>query len=322
MADVILLARYILSYENLLRRVNCSVTLPYWDWSVFSLTPWHTNRTRIWHDGPSGLGGDGGLDGCVQNGLFRTKTNGQCLRRRFNGLPPDIIAVYLTQFHQPNVIGFNAFELNLRVNLHDTVHCRVGGDMCFVTSANAPEFFLHHCFIDRIWANWQEYSEEHMTVHFSGLSGNMSETGYRPAQFINTVDLPDIRYPNNTGRRTCVSYEDPTHGEYDEIIERLDGMTHDEILKVPRHSFAPLNTRQLSFFNVNKQERRQARRNLRRELEPRNELTGDAGLTGTDRDTGFRLASLPVNDGNKRSVLRRKKNTMRDRWMAKNDKQK
>ena len=28
--------------------------------------------------------------------------------------------------------------------------------MCLVTSAEAPEFFLHHAFIDKIWSDWQE----------------------------------------------------------------------------------------------------------------------------------------------------------------------
>ena len=141
------------------------------------------------------------------------------------GLPPDIIAVYITQYFQPTDDGFTRFELNLRVNLHDTVHCRVGGDMCRMTSANAPEFFLHHAFIDKIWANWQEYSHQHMIAHFSNLSFVMTGTRwYRPRDFINTHDLPDIQITQNIdGRRICVSYEDPTRWEYNEIMRRLKG---------------------------------------------------------------------------------------------------
>lgn len=142
------------------------------------------------------------------------------------GLPPDIIAVYLTQFHQPSAAGFNRFELNLRVNLHDTVHCRVGGDMCTNSSANAPEFFLHHAFIDKIWANWQEYSERHRTVHFSRLNISMIGTNYRPRDFMDTIELPDIERPR-TGRRTCVLYQDPTRPEYSEIMDRLAGIFTD-----------------------------------------------------------------------------------------------
>lgn len=193
--------------------------------------------------------------------------------------------------------------------------------MCTTVSTNAPEFFLHHAFIDKIWANWQEYSNEHMTVHFQNIRSIMKETGYSPADFIDSINLPDpSRSGRRTGRRTCVLYQDPTPSVYREIIERLDGMTRQQILAVPRHSFAPLNNRQMRFFNVNRRERREARRNLRRELEPRNELIGNAGLTGVNRNLGFDLDSLPVNNRKKRSVLRKKKNSMRERWMAKNKK--
>ena len=221
--------------------------------------------------------------------------------------------------HDPSTRGFHEFELNLRINLHDTVHCRVGGDMCAITAANAPEFFLHHGFIDKIWANWQEFSEEHMRAHFQNINNFMTGprtrgTRYRPRDFIDNLDLPDIARP---GRRTCVLYEDPTHPVYARIIERLDGMTRAQIRAIPRHSFAPLNNRQMRFFNIGRLERREARRNLREELEPRNELTGNAGLTGINRNLGFNLNSLPVNNRNKRSVLRRKQNSMCERRMAK-----
>lgn len=54
------------------------------------MSPWSGNATRIFNTGLSGLGGKGNAnDGCVTTGLFRArtwrKTNGQCLRRRFNG---------------------------------------------------------------------------------------------------------------------------------------------------------------------------------------------------------------------------------------------
>ena len=84
--------RYLLRYENLLRQVDCRVTLAYWDWSLFSMSPWNNTSDRIWYPGPSGLGGngsDGSSGGCVTDGPFSRnvwrKTNGRCLRRRFSG---------------------------------------------------------------------------------------------------------------------------------------------------------------------------------------------------------------------------------------------
>ncbi|MDH3602444.1 MAG: tyrosinase family protein [Candidatus Tectomicrobia bacterium] len=39
--------------------------------------------------------------------------------------------------------------------LHNRVHVWVGGSMLPGTSPNDPIFFLHHCFVDKIWADWQ-----------------------------------------------------------------------------------------------------------------------------------------------------------------------
>ena len=228
-----------------------------------------------------------------------------------------MIAVYLVQLQPGSPAGFHTFELNLRVNLHDTVHCRVGGIMCRRASANAPEFFLHHAFIDKIWANWQEYSNEHMSVHFQNIRSTMTETGYSPADYIDSVDLPNPgRFGRRTGQRTCVLYQDPTPSVFREVLQRLDGMTRRQILAIPRHSFAPLNNRQMRFFNVNRRERRQARRNLRRELEPRNELIGNAGLTGINGDLGSILIPFhSTKEKNDQYSERRKIRCVRDGWL-------
>lgn len=49
-----------------------------------------------------------------------------------------------------------------RHRFHNNVHLFVGGrqgttlgDMVLSTSPNDPTFFLHHCFVDRVWAIWQ-----------------------------------------------------------------------------------------------------------------------------------------------------------------------
>lgn len=99
------------------------------------------------------------------------------------------------------------------------------------------------------------------------------------------------------------------------ILFISSGMTRQQILQVPRHSFAPLTRAHMRFFNVSRREQRRARRDLWNELEPRYVLRGTAGLnTPMDRDTGFNLASLPANR-TKRSHLE-KKNPVRERWIA------
>ena len=218
------------------------------------------------------------------------------------GFTPDIIAVYLTLLHPPTVDGFDIFERDLRINLHDTVHCRIGGDMCLVTSAEAPEFFLHHGFIDKIWSDWQEKSRDHLTAHFRNITNPMIGTGYRPGDFLDNSNLPDVERP---GWPTCVLYDDPTNPVYRQVMQRLQGMTREQILEIPRHSFKPLTGRQMRFFHISPQEENQARQDLR-ELEPRHQLRGEAGLTGMDRNIGFKMESLSATFGKKRSVIKNK----------------
>lgn len=42
----------------------------------------------------------------------------------------------------------------LRTNLHNRVHSWIGGAMGPMSSPNDPVFFLHHCNVDRLWAQW------------------------------------------------------------------------------------------------------------------------------------------------------------------------
>lgn len=38
---------------------------------------------------------------------------------------------------------------------HNVVHVWIGEDMTVSTSPNDPAFYLHHCFVDKIWSSWQ-----------------------------------------------------------------------------------------------------------------------------------------------------------------------
>lgn len=53
-------------------------------------------------------------------------------------------------------------------NLHNRIHFWVGGSMFPMTSPNDPVFWLHHSFIDRVWAYWQNW---HPTSTYLPLSG-------------------------------------------------------------------------------------------------------------------------------------------------------
>lgn len=86
---------YLYQFENLLRRVDCRVTVPYWNWAraVSENRLWrHTGLRDIWNPGTHGFGGNGdSRSGCVQSGPFKegkwslpTWLNSECLSREFD----------------------------------------------------------------------------------------------------------------------------------------------------------------------------------------------------------------------------------------------
>ena len=192
---------YILEYENLLRRVHCSFTVSYWQWSAMAQTPWRQNEGDLWFTGTGGFGGIG--NPCVTTGPFRQgawtltpSAGSQCLQRFFTSNPPDEVRVCETLNF--NATQFLEFEFDLRRFLHDAVHCAINGTMCLVQSANAPEFFLHHGYIDKLWDDWQQKSLEHLNAHFPSVTTTLSATdNLHPSSFIDSMSLPGnvrVRY--------------------------------------------------------------------------------------------------------------------------------
>ncbi len=93
-------------------------------------------------------------------------------------------AVALEELLRTPASQFENFEQDLRTIFHNNVHCLIGGTMCSVDAAAAPEFFLHHGMIDKIWADWQSRSSAHKTAHFTDIHGNVFNTRYTPRQLI------------------------------------------------------------------------------------------------------------------------------------------
>ncbi|MDQ4096663.1 MAG: tyrosinase family protein, partial [Actinomycetota bacterium] len=68
-------------------------------------------------------------------------------------------------------------------SLHNRVHRWVGGSMSPASSPNDPVYFLHHCNVDRLWAQWQR---EHSNPPYAPTDadgpvvGTVDLTGHRP----------------------------------------------------------------------------------------------------------------------------------------------
>jgi tyrosinase len=163
-------------FELDLQSVDSNVTLPYWDWSVDN-----SPSSSIWN--PDFMGGNGRTsDGKVMDGPFAydagdfrlkvipapPENTANYLRREFGtdaGSLPTPASVGAVRNETPYDVapwdetspsGFrNQLEGWTGPGLHNRVHRWVGGSMLPITSPNDPVFFLHHCFVDKLWAEWQ-----------------------------------------------------------------------------------------------------------------------------------------------------------------------
>ena len=168
---------YLFIFENLLRHVDCRVTVPYWNWAraVSRKRLWrHTDVRDIWNPGSHGLGGDGETrTGCVRNGPFKAGKwslpswlSSECLTRKFDYkyyLPGEWYVNHLIKIPWDE---FQKFETGVRDYMHNDLHNAVGGTMSVDESANAPEFWCHHAFLDKIWSNWQDRGPKYKYAYY------------------------------------------------------------------------------------------------------------------------------------------------------------
>ncbi|XP_078361289.1 tyrosinase-like [Oculina patagonica] len=280
---------YLLQIENILRKVDPIATVPYWDWSLWSGAPWLDQIMSMWSGAPWGFGSNGGgRDGCVYDGPFGKNqfslTNGGCLKRNFNGNPPDCIAVHKCL----RILShkFTDFELTLRDTLHNNMHCRIGGrggTMCSRFSANAPEFLLHHAFTDKIWSDWQKKGTSYKNAYFKGT---INLYGISPR--LRPQNLMDLsKQPGGV----CVTYEDPPHENYKLCHDKLASLTIAEIDAIPRQKFTRLSSLEFDLFMAKKREKVKANREMD-SLEPKHVLPKNAKMSSQDNKLGFKVEDV------------------------------
>jgi tyrosinase len=198
--------KFIREFEKALQQFEPDVTLPYWDWTLDASAP-HLSPVFT----PGYFGGNGGAGGCVSDGSlvpWNVRYNDpHCLQRSFNRgnsmspfVPMDVI-----QGLMDSTSNFEVFSQSIEGTPHSTPHNMIGGDMATMVSPNDPIFWLHHCFIDKLWHDWQTMSSDRATA-YSG-----SNFGGAPASL--NDGLP--QYPETTvssvlnsgGDAICVQYE-------------------------------------------------------------------------------------------------------------------
>jgi hypothetical protein len=190
--------RFLKDFENKLRAIDPTVSLPYWNWAQDSNAP---EQSYIW--GARYLGGNGGSpDGVVQIGPFAgwrpLNPQPHGLRRQWsNGTR---IAAWASAEIINSAIASSGSYDTLRRAIepvpHGKVHVNVGGDMSTLNgSPNDPLFWVFHAYVDKIWADWQN---AHLTSALTsyggrnadGSAGRLSDTlpGFGPDTVQSVMD--------------------------------------------------------------------------------------------------------------------------------------
>lgn len=178
--------RFLLDFEEALRRVDPSVTVPYWDWTrdrTANAVPWSADL----------LGGTGRPgDRQVTTGPFAYATGDWTIRE--NVTDEDYLTRDLGRSRDPidlptkadvdhaladpvydvspwdstctrgfrNLLeGWTTGRGSASWRTHNRVHRWVGGAMLNGASVNDPVFWLHHAYIDLLWRRWQGRHAEH-----------------------------------------------------------------------------------------------------------------------------------------------------------------
>ena len=186
--------QFILDFERELQQVagNPNLALPYWNWVEDAALP-DPRTAPIWADNFLGGNGDPNNNWAVRSGPFRPGEwtiidgNGNAagaLRRQF-GINAPTLPSQADVNNVLSTIPYDASPWNMTSNpsfrnrlegwygatgpgLHNRVHVWVGGSMIPMTSPNDPVFFLHHCFVDKIWADWQARHRDQNYLPVSG----------------------------------------------------------------------------------------------------------------------------------------------------------
>lgn len=183
---------FLLQVERDLRAINPSLFVPYWDWTQDAQNS--ATASVVFADDFMGGNGVEADQWRVATGPFAHRNGnwavpsyphdhlpGPGLKRFFGRVVPTLptaqdVATALEEevFYDTPPYDCSPFTVGFRnriegwvtsrgdprirfpgAQLHNRVHLWVGGNMIPMTSPHDPIFFLHHSYIDKLWADWQ-----------------------------------------------------------------------------------------------------------------------------------------------------------------------
>lgn len=152
---------FLLRFENKLREKHADVAIPYWD-STVDRSP----SDPLWSN--------------TFIGQFDSAWN----LKRALGASSQLPTTQQVETNQGRP-SYDVFWAELEGPIHNPPHPWVGGLMGGVRSPEDPVFYMHHCWIDLLWARWQQ--------GHSGAPFVSSGAGFG-------VDDPLMGYPDRTPR--------------------------------------------------------------------------------------------------------------------------
>ena len=188
---------YLQLYEDLLRAVDPSITLPYWDWTTHPTYPLGSSVfNRVFGFGDS-------IDSetkCVSSGPFRegefsiaSSGNKECIRRKY-----DSSFLYNRQFFNQTLEipaeRFDEFHSTLQLLIHFNTRCSLGGTMCSSRAPNDPLYLLLLTRLDLLLDQWQSLDAERASVRYSTdftpLAPTLGEARLRVRDYSSNSQLP------------------------------------------------------------------------------------------------------------------------------------
>jgi tyrosinase len=169
---------YLVSFERLCRQMSGdpNFALPYWDWTAQPRLPPAFAAPTM---------------GNRRNALFdSTRQIRPNTTLRDSAIGANVISRLMAEtqfenFGSTRPTGQNSTEArwlrapgrttSLEGGPHNTTHVAVGGDMSDMISPRDPIFWLHHCNVDRLWAQWNALGRRNTanrlwaTFRFNGI---------------------------------------------------------------------------------------------------------------------------------------------------------
>lgn len=198
---------FILLFENLLREINPSVSVPYWNWAMDAEDP---AVSRIWDRAGGSVRNGFGQADCIPFGPFAnmqtSHTTPHCVQRGFVSYESGSMMQLDNWFTIQALIGrdipFARFAAALE-STHGSPHVGIGGDMAVLgTAPNDPMFFLHHGFVDYIYDRWQ-HNGNGIPGRFGGTNPGVQGNVRRDS--VMRAFMKSVRHAQ---KLDCVNYEE------------------------------------------------------------------------------------------------------------------